>query len=83
MTLHAASGDGPLDARIMLVGDAWGNTDEQAGQPFQGASGQELNRMLHEDGIMRSECYTTNIVNARPPGGDIDKWVVVKRKDIT
>ena len=83
MTLHAASGDGPLDARIMLVGDAWGNTDEQAGQPFQGASGQELNRMLHEAGIMRSECYTTNIVNARPPGGDIDKWVVVKRKDIT
>ena len=29
MTLHAASGDGPLDARIMLVGDAWGNTDER------------------------------------------------------
>lgn len=81
--LHAAGGDGPPEARIMLVGEAWGSEEERTGLPFQGASGQELNRMLHDAGIMRSECYTTNLVNARPPFNDIEKWVTAKRKDIT
>jgi len=80
--LHAHSGDGPTNARIMLVGEAWGAEEERTGLPFQGTSGQELNRMLHEAGIMRSECYTTNVVNARPPYNDIEKWVVFKKKDI-
>lgn len=81
--IHPAGGDGPTSARIMLVGEAWGHEEELTGLPFQGASGQELNRMLHEAGIMRSECYTTNVINARPPANDIDRWVVTKRKDIT
>lgn len=38
--------------------------------------------MLHDAGIMRSECYTTNVINARPPANDIDRWVTVKRKEI-
>ena len=80
--MHAQSGDGPIPANIMLVGEAWGDQEERTGLPFQGASGQELNRMLHDAGIMRSECYTTNVVNARPPLNDIEKWVTVKRKDI-
>lgn len=83
MTLHAHGGDGPTAARIMLVGESWGAEEERTGLPFQGASGQELNRMLHEAGIMRSECYTSNIVNARPPYNDIERWVTKKRKDIT
>jgi len=83
MTLHAAGGDGPAGARIMLIGEAWGQEEERTSLPFQGASGQELNRMLHEAGIMRSECYTTNVVNARPQNNDIDRWVTSKRKDIT
>lgn len=81
--MHAISGDGPSNARIFLVGEAWGDQEERTGLPFQGASGQELNRMLHDAGIMRSECYTTNLVNARPPLNDISKWVTDKRKDIT
>jgi DNA polymerase I-like protein with 3'-5' exonuclease and polymerase domains/uracil-DNA glycosylase len=67
----------------MLVGESWGAEEERTGLPFQGLSGQELNRMLHEAGIMRSECYTTNVVNARPPYNDIERWVTKKRKDIT
>lgn len=82
-TLHAASGDGPIPAKIMLVGEAWGQEEERTGLPFMGSSGQELNRMLHDAGIMRSECYATNVVNARPPFNDIEKWVTGKRKDIT
>lgn len=81
--MHAHSGDGPIPAKIMLVGEAWGSEEERTLLPFMGGSGQELNRMLHDAGIMRSECYATNVVNARPPGNRIETWVTGKRKDIT
>ena len=75
-------GEGSPSARIMLVGESWGSEEERLGLPFQGASGQELNRLLAEAGIMRSECYTTNLVNARPPFNDLERWVAFKKKDI-
>ena len=76
-------GTGPVPARIMLVGEAWGFDEEQRGEPFVGASGQELNRMLHEVGIMRSECFVSNLVNRRPPGNDLGQWIAMKKKDTT
>src|ERR1035437_2426068 len=76
-------GDGPIPAKFMIVGEAWGADEERLGAPFMGASGQELNRMLGEAGIMRSECYTTNVVNSRPPNNYIGAWIAQKKKDIT
>lgn len=76
-------GTGPVPATIMLVGEAYGETEERSSEPFVGTSGKELNLMLHEAGIMRSECYTTNVVNARPPGNDLSVWIAEKKKDIT
>ena len=67
----------------MLVGEAYGEYEERAKEPFVGPSGQELNRMLHEAGIMRSECYVTNVINARPPNNDLGAWVAMKKKDRT
>lgn len=67
----------------MLVGEAYGESEEQAGEPFVGPSGQELNRMLHDAGIMRSECYVTNLVNARPPNNDLTAWIPLRKRDIT
>lgn len=81
----ARAGEGNTSARIMLVGECYGEYEERAHSPFQGAAGQELSRMLQEIGITRSECYLTNLFNARPPFSDIEKWAVhkSKRKDIT
>src|SRR3990167_9983799 len=76
-------GIGPIPARVMLVGEAWGENEERERQPFVGASGQELNKMLHEAQIMRSECYVTNVVNARPPNNYLGAWIAFKKKDIT
>jgi DNA polymerase I-like protein with 3'-5' exonuclease and polymerase domains/uracil-DNA glycosylase len=83
MIQHVSRGDGPIPSRIFLVGEAWGSEEERTHLPFQGASGQLLNQLLHEAGIMRSECYASNVVNARPPRNDIEAWVTKKRKDIT
>lgn len=69
------SGTGPVPAKIMLVGEAYGADEERLGEAFVGASGQELNRMLHEAQIMRSECFATNVVNSRPPNNEISAWI--------
>lgn len=76
-------GDGNPAARIMLVGETWAEGEEREGRPFVGSSGLELDRMLHEVGIMRSETYATNVVNARPTNNDLGAWVAMKKKDIT
>jgi len=73
-------GEGPIPARIMLVGEAPGEQEERSGTPFCGSSGQELNRMLHEVGIMRSECYVTNVCKLRPPDNQISAWVATTKK---
>lgn len=73
---------GPTTARIMIVGEAPGENEEQKGLPFVGASGMELDRMLHEAGILRSECFVTNLVRVRPPGNNIDAFIPKRKKDV-
>jgi len=75
-------GEGPTPARIMLVGEYWGEEEARKQAPFQGASGVLLNAMLHEAGIMRSECYATNLFNSLPYSGEAEKWIVTKKKDL-
>jgi uracil-DNA glycosylase len=75
--------EGPIPARIMLVGEAPGYEEEQRGLPFQGASGQELNRMLGEAGIIRSECFITNVCRVRPANNDLNLFIAKAKKDVT
>src|SRR5215468_5746534 len=67
--------DGPPSARVMIVGEAPGVEEEQQGRPFVGPSGNELNRMLQEAGILRSECFVTNLCKERPPRNEIGLWI--------
>lgn len=74
---------GPCPAQIMIVGEAPGEREVMQGQPFVGASGDELGRMLSEAGIMRNMCFITNVVRVRPPGNDIGAFIAQRKKDIT
>jgi len=76
-------GEGPIPSRIMLVAEYPSSDDERTGAAFSGAAGQELNRMLHEAGIMRSECFTTSVVRVRPPLGQLSAFIALKKKDIS
>lgn len=67
-------GRGPSSARIMFVGEAWGQTEEQEGKPFVGSAGKVLNELLLKSGINPDACYFTNVVNRRPPGNDLSAW---------
>lgn len=66
---------GPCPAKIMIVGEAPGADEERIGKPFIGASGFELDRMLGEAGILRSECFITNVSRVRPPHNDIGNFI--------
>jgi probable DNA metabolism protein len=55
-------GEGPPDARIMLVGEQPGDKEDLAGKPFVGPAGQMLDRALAEAGIDRKQVYVTGAV---------------------
>ena len=60
-------GEGPLNARIMIIGEAPGEREDEEGRPFVGAAGQLLTKLLNTVGIRREEVYITNVVKCRPP----------------
>lgn len=55
-------GEGPTDARLMLVGEAPGDQEDKAGRPFVGPAGRLLGQALEEAGIERERVYLTNAV---------------------
>jgi len=61
-------GAGDPDADLMFIGEGPGFHEDKQGEPFVGAAGQLLNRMLREIGLTREQVYIGNIVKCRPPG---------------
>lgn len=58
----------PETARIVLIGEAPGETEDLEGKPFVGRAGQLLDEFLAEAGISRQEdLYIINTVKCRPP----------------
>lgn len=60
-----------LPYKIAIIGEAPGATEDQAGRPFSGGSGQLLDRMLNISSILRSACLVGNICQVRPPNNDL------------
>jgi uracil-DNA glycosylase len=61
-------GVGNPEAEIMFVGEAPGADEDRQGEPFVGAAGQLLNRILEASKLNRSDVYICNILRCRPPG---------------
>ncbi len=55
-------GEGPSDARLMLVGEQPGDREDRLGHPFVGPAGRVLDTALEEAGIDRSRVFITNAV---------------------
>lgn len=60
-------GQGDVQADIMFVGEAPGETEAKTGVPFCGASGRVLDELLESIGLERNQVYITNVVKDRPP----------------
>lgn len=71
----------PPGATVMLVGEAPGAEEVKQCTPFVGASGIELSLMMGEAGMKRNDCYLTNVVRGRPPGGEISSWIAANKTE--
>ena len=60
-------GEGPLSAKVMLVGQNPGEKEDETGRPFVGRAGRFLTKVLAENGIKREELFITNIVKHVSP----------------
>jgi len=63
--LKLVLGEGPVPARMMLIGEAPGANEVAQGRPFVGAAGKQLNVLLGMAAINRDEIYITNMVKFR------------------
>jgi DNA polymerase len=59
-------GVGNIDADLMFVGEAPGADEDAAGEPFVGAAGQLLTKMIAAMGLTRDQVYIANILKCRP-----------------
>ena len=55
-------GEGPLDAKLMFVGEQPGDQEDLAGKPFVGPAGRMFDDALDKAGIDRTGVYVTNAV---------------------
>ncbi|MDR0373495.1 MAG: uracil-DNA glycosylase [Nitrososphaerota archaeon] len=66
-TKHAVPGEGPSNAKVMIVGQNPGAEEDETGRPFVGRAGKYLTKALFEYGIRREDLYITNIVKHTSP----------------
>jgi DNA polymerase len=65
--MHSVPGEGSPQARMVLVGEAPGATEDETGRPFVGRAGQLLNDILKAIGLRREEVFICNVLKCRPP----------------
>ncbi len=61
-------GIGSAEAKIVFLGEGPGANEDQQGEPFVGAAGQLLDKILSASGLSREQVYIVNVVKCRPPG---------------
>jgi DNA polymerase len=59
---QAVFGEGEAHARVMMIGEQPGDSEDLAGRPFVGPAGRVLDAALEVAGIPRGEVYVTNVV---------------------
>jgi len=66
-------GTGNPKARLMFVGEAPGQDEDEQGLPFVGRAGQLLTKMIESMGFRRDDVYIANVIKCRPPGNRAPK----------
>ena len=64
---NTVPGEGDPEARLMLVGEGPGQTEDETGRPFVGAAGNLLDDILRAIEIPRERVFIANVVKCRPP----------------
>ena len=65
---HIVFGAGDPHARLVFVGEGPGYDEDQKGEPFIGAAGKLLTKIIEAIKYTRDQVYICNIIKCRPPG---------------
>lgn len=65
--INAVPGEGPVNARLMIIGQAPGVNEDKTGKPFVGRAGQFLTQLLKTAKIKREKIFITSPVKCFPP----------------
>ena len=65
---HIVFGAGDPHARLVFVGEGPGYDEDQKGEPFIGAAGRLLTKIIEAITYTRDQVYICNIIKCRPPG---------------
>jgi uracil-DNA glycosylase len=60
-------GEGDNKARLVFIGEAPGEEEDNQGRPFVGRAGKLLDKMIDGIGLRREEVYICNVLKCRPP----------------
>jgi DNA polymerase len=64
---NAVPGEGPSNARLMIVGEAPGEKEDREGRPFCGRAGVCFDQLLAEGKLQREDIFISSAVKCRPP----------------
>jgi uracil-DNA glycosylase len=64
---NSVSGEGNPDARLVFVGEAPGQNEDEQGRPFIGRAGKLLTNIIEAMGLKREDVFIGNILKCRPP----------------
>jgi DNA polymerase len=68
MRTQTVFGVGQVGAELCFIGEAPGADEDAQGEPFVGAAGQLLDKIIAACKMKREEVYICNIIKCRPPG---------------
>ncbi|MBF2006398.1 MAG: uracil-DNA glycosylase [Chlorogloeopsis fritschii C42_A2020_084] len=69
---HAVVGRGNLEAKIMVIGEAPGQNEDETGLPFVGRAGQLLEKILASVKLdTEKDVYICNVNKCRPPNNRV------------
>ena len=72
--------EGPIESKICFVGEAPGECEVRDSRPFVGPAGDVLNELLSSASILRTECRLENVMQVRPPGNAISRYIDLSKK---
>ncbi|HZE94871.1 MAG TPA: uracil-DNA glycosylase [Gemmatimonadales bacterium] len=67
-------GEGLATARLVVIGEGPGRTEDETGRPFVGRAGELLTKILEAIKLPREQVFICNVVKCRPPENRLPQY---------
>ena len=72
--INTVPGEGSATARLVVIGEGPGRTEDETGRPFVGRAGELLTKILEAIKLPREQVFICNIVKCRPPENRLPQY---------